>query len=437
MGMVKRYLMRQQEEGWRSVGNEYVCSRCFSDYAIADFIALKATERTCTYCGRKSRKPIAVEMDEVLSFIALGLGSEYDSPENAGLPYDSREGGWQLVQPTDGWDLVMDGGWLNEDSSGFNSLLEDLQRAFSDQAYVPRNPLSLSESERLRYSWRGFCETVMHKTRFVIFKIKPKRSRNFYDHDDIDSVPAYKILEQIGRMIETHDLVRVVARGTPIFRARQSDTANRPTNAETLGSPPPRKAIQSRMSPAGISVFYGAEDMKTAFLETFEPKDAKNKDSFTFGRFVTARKLRILDLSKVPDVPSIFDELSADRRHECIFLAELAEDISKPVERDGREHYEYVPTQIVAEYFRSVFRLDRKPVDGIMFKSSRKGAGISYCIFSDANGCADHFRERSASKFSFERKRRTLVLTRIVKRSVSHCVAAYKWEPDSAIENSL
>ncbi len=76
-------------------------------------------------------------------------------------------------------------------------------------------------------------------------------------------------------------------------------------------------------------------------------------------------------------------------RPPLIFLHHFQRDISEPVERDGREHYEYVPTQIVAEYFRHVYRDGRRRVDGLMFNSSHNGAGICYCVFAEAESCTD------------------------------------------------
>ncbi|WP_221033242.1 HEPN-associated N-terminal domain-containing protein [Actomonas aquatica] len=422
MGLLKRYLERQQEEGWSSVGDKYVCAKCFSDYAISDFVESHPVKCSCDYCGKISDEPLAAEMDEVLSFIAGGINREYDIPENC-LPWDGREGGWQIVQPTDGWDLVTDGGWVNEDSDGWEKLLEDLRGSFSDNAYVQRDPLDLSHSERLASSWGAFCHTVKHRTRFVLFKLRRTRKpKHTYYPDDMEGVPVYQILEQIGWLAQDLDLVRHLPRKKVLIRARQHEAGVLPTTAADLGAPPSHMASQSRMSPAGISMFYAADDERTAFLETYDPA-ASVKVEMSFATFETARKLRILDLTALPLVPSIFDESQYERRHDILFFHELARDISKPIARDGREHYEYVPTQIVAEHFRSVFRDRRRPIDGIAFRSSRKGAGKSYCLFTGPEGCDDRFRDKQAAKFPWNKKHRFVVLRNVVRKSVVSCIS--------------
>lgn len=59
------------------------------------------------------------------------------------------------------------------------------------------------------------------------------------------------------------------------------------------------------------------------------------------------------------------------------------------IERDGREHYEYVPTQVVAEYFRRVFRQGNNSINGIVYSSSRKGAQRCYCLFATDEQCRE------------------------------------------------
>ncbi|HTT57301.1 MAG TPA: hypothetical protein VMF63_09335, partial [Opitutaceae bacterium] len=67
MGQAKREWERQMEEGWRSKQG-FVCARCFKDYGIQKFIEANATANECSYCGREEGKPIAAELDEVMSF---------------------------------------------------------------------------------------------------------------------------------------------------------------------------------------------------------------------------------------------------------------------------------------------------------------------------------------------------------------------------------
>ena len=247
MGLYKRYLGRQMDEGWTSVGGA-VCVECFTDYAIKEFIETNATEIECSYCSRTSKEPIAAEMDEVLSFISHGFGREYDIPENC-LPYDSGEGGWQLVTPDDSYDLIPDLDICSDDSG---TLQDDLIRAFSDRQFVERDPLGVSRADGFKYSWESFCDHTKHKTRFVFFKERRQHRRKYDGPEEWQgqSIP-YHILLDLGSMVRANKLVKSLARGTNIVRARQHSSAHSYSLAEDLGAPPKEKASQSRMSAAG------------------------------------------------------------------------------------------------------------------------------------------------------------------------------------------
>ncbi len=383
MSFIKRELERQMREGCTSLPGA-VCAECFTDYAIKEFVDDNATETECSYCHRSSDEPIAALMSEVQSFISEGIWREYDIPENT-LPYDSSEGGWQLVTPNDSYELFYE---LDICSASSGNLYEDLADSFFDNQFVVRDPLGVSQADGLRYSWSTFCDHTKHETRFVFFKVPRRRApKRGWDPDD-DYSPPYEILPSLGEMVKHHDLIKSVPAGTTIIRARQHPAAESLTVARDLGSPPKERASQSRMSPAGIPMFYGAVDEITAFLEIFDPT-AVDKNAVTVAWFSTTRPLNILDLTQLPRVPSIFDGVNYDERPSLIFLQCFRRDISEAIQRDGREHYEYVPTQIVAEYFRRVFKINGSPIDGLKFDSSREGSGVCYCLFATAQNCTD------------------------------------------------
>jgi hypothetical protein len=136
------------------------------------------------------------------------------------------------------------------------------------------------------------------------------------------------------------------------------------------------------MSPAGIVMFYASEHALTALRET-----ARKSGSFAIGQFETLRTVLILDLTRLPPVPSLFDPSdSAGPRAPVIFLHEFTRDVSKSVAHDERVRVDYVPTQVVTEYFRSVFKLpDGSRLTGIRYMSAQHPGHASVVIFADQN----------------------------------------------------
>jgi hypothetical protein len=104
------------------------------------------------------------------------------------------------------------------------------------------------------------------------------------------------------------------------------------------------------MNPAGIAYFYLAASAETAVAETLRGDPRK----YLVATFRTSAAFPILDLSALPPLPSIFDAGRQYEREALLFLRDFVRDISVPIARDGREHIDYVPSQIVSEYFAQV-----------------------------------------------------------------------------------
>ena len=111
-------------------------------------------------------------------------------------------------------------------------------------------------------------------------------------------------------------------------------------------------------------MFYGTEQEWTAADEV---KRKAEEGVVTLAVFETSRECKVVDLARMPEVPSLFDpEHDPKRRSELVFLHHFAEDISKTV-KEGDETTEYLPTQEVAAY---LLKKLKPKVQGILYKSS-------------------------------------------------------------------
>jgi hypothetical protein len=210
------------------------------------------------------------------------------------------------------------------------------------------------------------------------------------DYDRQEGIPVYEMLDAIGQLVRRLGLVRIVDLDTTIFRVRVVDKGRNLAGPGDFGPPQRECATQpNRMSPAGIVMFYGAMDRATALVETFQPDRDRvaNKNAWV-ASFRVLKTLRMLDLTELPPVPSIFDAGSRDLRNGIGFLHGFVDDLVQPIVRDGREHIEYVPTQIVTEYIRHRFRTeDEEPLQGILYQSSKCPTGVACVLFIDGTNC--------------------------------------------------
>src|SRR5262249_15613697 len=75
-------------------------------------------------------------------------------------------------------------------------------------------------------------------------------------------------------------------------------------------------------------------------------------------------------------------EYSYDRNG-ISFLHSFVASVAAKVEPGEREHVDYVPTQVVTEWFRTIFRDGKSRLDGIYYPSTQRSGGISIVLFAN------------------------------------------------------
>lgn len=353
--------------------SEFVCAKCFNDEGLQEYVANHAESNECDFCGDIADKPIAAPFDDLVEHIAACIGKFYDDPSNAGLAYETREGGWQGATYTT--DEIFDELSLDFPNDESGRLRDEIASAMPTDLWSDAEPYRLNADEQLRYSWEAFCRVIKYKLRY--FFVQSKRD------DDEEIYGPREILQLIFSYAKREGAFVTIPRGTHLYRARHQPAGETYASAAQLGSPPAERAIQTnRMSPPGIVMTYLADDAETALAET-----ANAPGTFALGEFVTERDALILDLTQLPPVPSVFAELSDtleyDPRPPLNFLHAISREISRPIARDDRVHIEYVPTQVVTEYVRTTVTIGKQAVEGIRYKSSRAGARTAVVLFAD------------------------------------------------------
>ena len=166
-------------------------------------------------------------------------------------------------------------------------------------------------------------------------------------------------LEFLDALKETWDKrKKIIPSGFEVFRAQLDynektirDDKGIPISKEILPSedqrlfPKKEYAVEGRLNPKGILVFYSSMSKETAMSE-LRPWV---KSKITVGTFRTTRDLKVLDLTLDPlqDIP----EDESDERKEKFVWGDINYSFSKPIVNSDTSA-EYVPTQILAEFFK-------------------------------------------------------------------------------------
>lgn len=358
--------MEAEERGFNSI-EKFVCADCVTDSFLKQVVGDAVSSRECDYCESEANEDIAAPVDSLMDIIMPTLLRFFAEPTQAGVRYERSEDGFDAeIDTTE--DALSTLGLMCDDGL-FEDIAESIS-AHNDCWVQAAGGVWLSEHhhEELTSAWERFQHRVKHRQRYFFTET------NQADQEELS--PA-SLLKQLAQIASDLRLITSVAAATPLFRAR----VVRPgedwdLDAENLGPPPDHITAAGRMNPAGIPYLYTALDAETAFAEVIQGPPCV----VVLGQFRATRELKVLNLTELPDLPSIFDDDRREVRDLVIFFDRFVKAISKPVAKDGAEHVSYVPSQVVCEYFAHAFS-KKTILDGLMYPSAIHEGGRNLVLF--------------------------------------------------------
>jgi len=356
-----------------ALNETFVCADCVVDDALVKVVNDNLGSTKCDCCGKVSKEFIAASFNDVMERIYDSICTEYADAQDINVPW--VEGGW-MIGETDQWEILYD---INPEWP--DKFSEDVNDSLGNDRYWVQHSggdWSLTDpSGTLKTGWDLFKSQVLTKTRYL-----------FLTEPDDDGRPDYiavsKMLNVLGSVITGLELIIEIPTNSEFYRVRVSKDGAAFGSFEELGLPPHRSAGAGRMNPVGIPYFYLARDSETAKAEVIYT------DNIDYGEavFINIRPLKILDLTSTPNPPSFFEPDRYYERHQIYFISQFKDELTQPVKKDGREHVDYVPTQIVSEYFKHRFTHDGEKIDGIMYPSVKHEGGVNIAIFISDNDSA-------------------------------------------------
>jgi hypothetical protein len=318
MGLVKHQMIEDDERGWSSIDDKFVCPDCVEDEFLKQQITAAACSTTCDYGGGNSEEDFAAPVEVVQALVADAVAYLYSEPTHAGVPYD---GGWVL--PMKSTEDVL----YEIDLECHDDLRTDIGDSFINDAWVPGAQGHWASShphEIYSQSWHSFSDWVKHESRFF-FREAPHQG-GYVAHEEIH--PSH-VLPTLSKLIASAGLVRTRPAATAIFS--------------------------------------------------------------------TTRDLRVLDLTELPDVPSLFDSSKQELREALLFLRNFIDAVCQPVAPGS--HVEHVPSQVVSEYFALVHQDgNRRGIDGIVYPSSVVPGGQNVVLFPTQRGLDREFGTLAACR---------------------------------------
>ncbi|MFJ9628996.1 HEPN-associated N-terminal domain-containing protein [Streptomyces sp. NPDC101175] len=349
-----------EAQGWHPTGDQWVCEECIDEPFLAGKVKeASSPENTCSFCDESP----AAELDAFMEAFMNGVTQRYEDADNEHR-YDSETDEY-LGNTFDTDELI----WEYEHVFANTDLLEAVRDLMVKKTWTDNDFWYYTPSEALSSGWERFREAVMYESRYVFWLRKDWQDQDY----DADGIHPAKVMQALSDYVEKHDLYRTVEVGGTFWRARTHTDAEVSWGAKELGTAAREYAKQAnRMSPAGIPMFYGAEDADTAVRESL----VRTSDTHvSVASFQATQQFTVVDLtgSKIPTVPSEFDIERFTERHRILFLRSFVKELTKPI-RESYEQIDYVPTQILTEYLLKVHEPSgERTIDGLMYTSAVTG----------------------------------------------------------------
>ena len=367
MGFAKEQAMIIEKRGFDDI-DKYVCEDCINDPYLKNWIHNNGSTDICDYCGEEK---VVVSMTDLMTNVIMPTFRKYYDYAVEWLGWESAEGGYQGIT-YDNEEIVTD---FSDDISSNMDVINDIIESMHDKLWCKKDPYGLTDREKYEYSWESFSNLVKYKNRY--FFLQEEDDKRYYE-----KYSPLSILNLIEENSKNLNLIKKLPQNTDLYRVRIFKKGQDIVlDGANLGSPPNELAKNDRMSSSGISVFYGSENKKTCIKEVLTSCLTVD-DIVITGRFHNINEVSYLDLTEINKIqlPSIFDIDKYELRETIIFLKKLNIELSRPIKE--LEQIEYVPTQIFAEYFKLVAKLQ-----GIRYNSSKDTNGSCFVLFFNNEQC--------------------------------------------------
>lgn len=172
----------------------------------------------------------------------------------------------------------------------------------------------------------------------------------------------------------------IIKKGAIFFRGRLNDKEEKLLKRKKdLDMPPAELTPAGRVNPHGIPCLYLTQQEDTVAYEL----RATYGDKVSIGRFVVQKDLRVIDFENKFLVIDAIENGFIERDFEIFLLKkQIGNDLSRPMRRYDNKEIEYVPTQFICEYIKTM------GADGIMFDSAVHKGGKNLVLFkSDKVKC--------------------------------------------------
>ena len=336
------------------------CDKCFADKEISYRIRSLSADRRgdCPVCKRRDRFLYDTEIQNELTPSFEELLDIYTPDSSLPKDYPRAECRFLLDDIKERWHIFDNISRQNAYEiliSICADLYSNSPALFDGLVGIPElfDPSYLEEHSLLKNNdWDEFVREIKTKNRFHSKQIN------------------FEILEKYCSFIR-----RVYKAGEKFYRARLSEAQGFSTHE--MSAPPPGKSSEGRANARGITCLYLANDIATTLHEV----RAGVFDYVSVGTFQLKKDIVVVDLRSIAEISPFVEGLDyLDHAINKLHLERLNQEMSKSLRRSDST-LDYVPTQYIVDYIKSIQYGEEPEYAGIVYNSTTNPGGFNLAIF--------------------------------------------------------
>ena len=333
-----------------------VCTNCFNDIELKEFIKLNSLEKgKCDYCSNEIKTEL-LKLEKLFDFFR----------EFIGIFREDKDGENLVEILNDDWNLF-------SGNTVAHAILSDILTSIGSSISTPERSVNYTEEiiENVSY-WEELKEKLKWESRFLT-----------------NTDPLFEF-----GWDSFFNKTSTFPSGEELYRARiHSEGGQKTFDLEEMGCPSKEKVTSGRANPQGIPYLYLSKTLETTLYET----RAAYLDEISIGKFRIKEDQKIVLVDFTEDVSSFLNFKNIiDYTKSVLLKRQISIDLSKPIRRYDSE-LEYIPTQFICEFIRYI-----TGADGILFNSSLHEDGKNIVLFNEDKVKCISVQKHHVTKVSIE-----------------------------------
>ncbi len=337
------------------------CEHCFNDFEVKNIIRSNSTLHigNCPICGHSQSYLYDTDIQSVLTPYFEELLDIYTTANDLPTTYPIAETRCLIDDLQNRWNI-----FSNISRSNMLDILKSIcNDKFNDNPNLFINAVGIAELYDKTYLENHALLKYSNWTNFVN-KIK---TENRYHSKFIN----FEILEKYCSFIR-----KAYKKDSVFYRARISEQNGFTTNE--MSAPPAGKSSEGRANARGITCLYLANNIETTLHEV----RAGIFDYVSVGEFVLKQDIVVVNLRAITEIsPFIYDLDYLDHAINKQYLEKLNSEMSKSLRRSDST-LDYVPTQYIVDFIKSIEHDNKQEYDGIEYNSTINPGGYNLAIFN-------------------------------------------------------